>query len=77
MERIYASPKRDQIRGVTLFYFTDNLVTYYVVQNGSSSSAVLHELVSTVKQIEMLFGCRVEVIHVPGTLMIIQGTDVV
>jgi hypothetical protein len=63
------------VQGATLFYFTDNLVTYYVVQNGSSSSDKLHHLVRALKRMELLLECRVEVIHVPGTLMIVQGTD--
>jgi hypothetical protein len=33
------------IHGGTLFYFTDNLVSYYVVHNGSSTSPALHKLV--------------------------------
>jgi hypothetical protein len=75
LERLYNGPNREQVRGATLFYFTDNLVTYYVVQNGSSSSDKLHHLVRGLKRMELLLQCRVEVIHVPGTLMIIQGTD--
>ena len=75
LERLYKSPNRDRVRGVILFYFTDNLVTYFVVQNGSSASPELHHLVRALKRMEILLGCRVEVIHVPGTLMIVQGTD--
>jgi hypothetical protein len=66
---------RTNLRGSTLFYFTDNLVTYYVVQNGSSSSPALHNLVRQIKQCELRLHCRIEAIHVPGKLMIIQGTD--
>jgi hypothetical protein len=75
LERLYNGPNRDRVRGATLFYFTDNLVTYYVVQNGSSGSAKLHHLVRALKRMELLLECRVEVIHVPGSLMIVQGTD--
>jgi hypothetical protein len=32
-------------RGSTLFYFTDNMVTYYIVHNGSSRSPELHKLI--------------------------------
>jgi hypothetical protein len=63
------------VRGGTLFYFTDNLVSYYVVHNGSSTSPALHELVRRIKLLEIELGCRVEPVHVPGKLMIIQGTD--
>jgi hypothetical protein len=59
----------------TLFYFTDNLVAYYIVQSGSSGSTELHRLIRRIKEIEILLRVRLEVIHVPGTLMILQGTD--
>ena len=58
-----------------MFYFTDNLVTYYIVQGGSSSSTELHKLIRMIKQLESRLGCQVEVIHVPGKLMIRQGAD--
>jgi hypothetical protein len=45
LKRIYDRSDRHKWRGVTLFYFTGNQVTYYVVQNGSSSSEGLHSLV--------------------------------
>jgi hypothetical protein len=74
LELLYAkNPKR--YGGATLFYFTDNLVSYYVVQNGSSSSPALHDLVRQIKILEMKLGCRLEVVHVPGRLMIGEGTD--
>jgi hypothetical protein len=37
------------LNGVTLFYFTDNMATYYVVQNGSSKSPELHRLIRAIK----------------------------
>jgi hypothetical protein len=57
-----------------MFYFTDNLVTYYIVRSGSSSSSELHKLIQEIKRLELLLECRVEVVHVPGTMMIDQGT---
>jgi hypothetical protein len=59
----------------TVFYFTDNIVTYFVMQNGSSSSPELHRLVRAAKLLELQLGCCIEVVHVPGRLMIVQGTD--
>jgi hypothetical protein len=59
----------------TLFYFTNNLATYYVVQNGSSASKELHKLVRAIKLLEEKLKCRVEVVHVPGRLMIEAGPD--
>jgi hypothetical protein len=63
------------MKGGTVFYFTDNIVTYFVMQNGSSSSTELHKLVRAAKLLELQLGCRIEVVHVPGRLMIVQGTD--
>jgi hypothetical protein len=57
----------------TVFYSTDNIVTYFVMQNGSSSSPKLHKLVRAAKLLELRLGCRIEVVHVPGCLMIVQG----
>jgi hypothetical protein len=73
MERLIAQGR--DLKGVTLFYFTDNMTTYYIVQNGSSKSIELHKLIRKIKLYEVLLGCRIEVIHVPGTLMIEEGTD--
>ena len=61
--------------GATLFYFTDNLVTYYIVHNGCSKSQSLHEIIRAIKLLELRLRCRVEPIHVPGDLMIQQGAD--
>jgi hypothetical protein len=74
LEGLYAHDPTGYIRA-TLFYFTDNLVSYYVVQNGSSSSPELHDLVRQIKVLEMKMSCRLKVIHVPGQLMIGEGTD--
>jgi len=60
---------------VTVFYFTDNLVTYYIVQGGSSSSPELHALIMAIKLLELELQVHLEVIHVPGLLMIKEGGD--
>jgi hypothetical protein len=59
----------------TLFYFTDNMVSYYVVQGGNSSSPELHKLIREIKILKVKLGCRIEAIHVLGDLMIIVGSD--
>jgi hypothetical protein len=39
-------PAKGSVEGRgTLFYFTDNMVTYYIVHNGSSTSPSLHNLI--------------------------------
>jgi hypothetical protein len=73
MVRLSRSGK--DLRGATIFYFTDNMTTYYVVQNGSSKSRELHKLICALKTLEVLVGCRIEGIHVPEVLMIDEGSD--
>ena len=76
LERLHNGPNRGRVRRATLFYFADNLVTCYVVQNGNSASAKLHHLVRALKRMELLLECRVEAMQAPGTLtMIVQGAD--
>jgi hypothetical protein len=50
-------------------------VSYYVINGGSSRSPKLQALVERIKVVEQLLGCHLEVVHVPGKMMIIQGTD--
>jgi hypothetical protein len=64
-----------ELQGATLFYFTDNMVTYYIVHNGSSRSPELHKIIRRIKALELQLRCRIEVIHVPGVVMITQGAD--
>jgi hypothetical protein len=71
----HVQANRNDMKGGTVFYFTDNIVSYFVMQNGSSSSPELYKLVRAAKLLELKLGCRVEVVHVPGRLMIVQGTD--
>jgi hypothetical protein len=58
-----------------VFYFTDNEVTYNICNKGSSKTLSLHLLVQQLKALELALGCCLEVIHVPGTTTITQGTD--
>jgi hypothetical protein len=70
-----ARPAKGLVEGGTLFYFTDNMVTYYIVHNGSSTSPSLHNLIRRIKLLELQLQCRLEPIQVPGRLMIQQGAD--
>ena len=47
---------------------------YFAVQKGSSNST-LHSLIVRINIAELQLGCLLEAIHVPGTVMIIQGKD--
>jgi hypothetical protein len=65
----------NNLRGRMVFYFMYNEVTYNICKKGSSKTLFLHLLVQQLKALEIAVGCRLEVIHVPGTTMITQGTD--
>jgi hypothetical protein len=54
---------------------TPNEVTNKIFKKGSSKTLPLHLLVQQLKALELALGCRLEVIRVPGTTMITQGTD--
>lgn len=64
-----------RLQGTTVFYITDNLVSYYIINNGSSRSPKLHEIVTEILELVEELGCRLEIVHAPGKLMIHQGTD--
>jgi hypothetical protein len=64
----------NKLRGRTVFYFTENEVTYNICNKGSSKTLSLHLLVQQLKALKLALGYRQEFIHVPGTTMITQGT---
>lgn len=63
------------VQDTTIFYFTDNSTTYWIASSGSSRWAKLHSLITEIKLIELRLQCTLQVVHVPGLLMIEQGTD--
>ena len=63
------------VRGTTLFYFTDNSTTYWIAASGSSRSPGLHALIQDIRLLELELDCHLQVVHVPGVVMIDQGTD--
>ena len=65
----------EQLQGATIFYFTDNSTTYYISQASTSKAPHLHRLIEQIRLIELELGCHLQVIHVPGVVMITQGTD--
>eukprot|EP00978_Attheya_sp_CCMP212_P039654 scaffold208201_cov24-Attheya_sp.AAC.1 len=64
-----------RFRGVMLLYFTDNMVTYELINRESSSSAGLRDLLRDIKSLEISLQRHLVAIHVPGVSMIRQGTD--
>ena len=63
------------LQGCTLFYFTDNSTTYWICANGSSKNPTLHGVLEDIRSMEVKLGCHLVVIHVPGLIMIQEGTD--
>ena len=51
------------------------MVTYDIFRRGTSKSDSLWKLFLRIKLLELELQCMVQVIHVPGTTMISQGTD--
>ena len=47
-----------EVYGTTLFYFTDNMVTYYINASGSSRSPGLHALIEQTRYHELLLNYR-------------------
>jgi hypothetical protein len=67
--------KDGRLKNATLFYFTDNMVSYYIVSGGSSASPELQKLIRRIKFLELALSIRLEVVHIPGLHMIDQRTD--
>jgi len=61
--------------GTVVFYFTDNSTTYWIMTSGSSRSAALQELIEAIKLLELELQIHLVVIHVPGLVIILEGTD--
>jgi hypothetical protein len=74
LERAKAQRRQD-ISGVTVFYFTDNTTTCFAVTSGSSTAPSLHDMVEKIKQLELELDIILEVVHLPGTTIITEGTD--
>lgn len=63
------------VKGTTLFYFTDNSATYWICQKGSSRHPHLHRQVLRIRALETQLQCQLFVVHIPGKVMIQEGTD--
>jgi hypothetical protein len=59
----------------TVFYFTDNSTVYWIAASGSSPSPELQKLIEEIRALEIALRCNLQVIHVPGYLIIDHGDD--
>jgi hypothetical protein len=66
---------RSLLEGTTIFYFTDNMAVYWIASSGSSPAPGLHTLIEEIRLMELELACSLQVVHVPGIIMINQGTD--
>jgi hypothetical protein len=58
----------EDVKGTTIFYFTDNSSVYWIATSGSSPSPGLHALIEEIRLLELDLDCSLQVIHVPGLL---------
>lgn len=63
------------VRGCSVFYFTDNEVTYWISQNSSAKNPRNQALIEDIRLLELELDVELHVVHVPGVVMIAQGTD--
>jgi hypothetical protein len=68
-------PSPYRVRGRWVYYFTDNSMVYHRVRRGRSTYPGLLKLLLHIKSLEIYLQCRLELIHVPGTVMTTQGMD--
>ena len=61
--------------GTTVFYSTDNLTMYLVALPQSLPLQPLNTLIQEIRLLKIELDCCLQVIHVPGVVMIDQGTD--
>ena len=73
LERLWSQSV--SLRGTVLWYFTDNQATYDICRRSTTPSVELFKLVQKIRILELKLHCHLEVIHVPGVLMVEQGTD--
>ena len=64
-----------QLRGSSVFYFSNNMVTIFIASSGSSSTPALQQLIKDILLLEKELGIMLMVFHIPGLVMITQGTD--
>ena len=67
--------KQGWLAGTIVMLATDNEVAERAFYKGNSSDEKLFELVVRMKKLELEYGCQLNVTHVAGTRMIVQGTD--
>ena len=75
VESLEARAADNLLKGLEIFFFTDNSTAESAFFKGTSSSPKLFSLVLRLRKLEMQQGCILRFVHVSGTRMIQQGTD--
>jgi hypothetical protein len=75
VESLEEMGKSNNLSGTEIHFFTDNSTAETAYFKGSSTSELLHELVTRLRALEMEAGCKVILVHVSGERMKWQGTD--
>ena len=75
VESLETAGERGELQGREFFFFTDNQVSESIKHKGNSSSESLFLLTLCLNMLEMKYKCRIHLIHIAGTHMIVQGTD--
>ncbi len=75
VESLEAAHHAGQLTHREIFMFTDNSTAEGSYYKGNSPSRLLFELVLRLRELELLGGLILHVIHVAGARMISQGTD--
>jgi hypothetical protein len=65
----------DELRGSSVHYMTDNTTAVKAVNSGVVRSPKLMQLSRELKLLQARGNIGIEAIHLPGRLMIVQGTD--
>jgi hypothetical protein len=75
VHRLELEAERGLLSGAEIFMFTDNSTAESAFHNGTSSSPILFELIVRLRQLQLMKGAKIHLIHVSGKRMISQGTD--
>ena len=75
VESLEQMAKEERLGGTVIYFFTDNSTAEAAFFKGSSTSKLLHELVTRLRDLEMKRGCKINLVHVAGERMKWQGSD--
>jgi hypothetical protein len=75
VDSLFEISQEQKLRGTEVYFFTDNSTAENAYFKGASTSELLHELVTNLRQLEMTEGCRIVLVHVSGERMKLQGSD--